>query len=186
MLPAEFYLHNATTLLLWLFQICSHDMLILLVLLGVLVVVFSFSILGFNITRLAYSLVLALVNLALRKILRNHLYNPNIISNTSCLSTLSNSLFRRVVSDSSTDSNIPSTPQQLLNLPQYLALPPAQRAAIEAALHCPSFDTDNTVFNSLLDTTGQFAAAQQTSSTSNPPRLRRSSRLRRPRNLCSL
>ena len=186
MLPTEFYLHNATTVLLWLFQMCSHDMLIFLILLGVVVVVFSFSILGFNVTRLAYSVVLAVVNLALRRILRNNLYNTNFESSNSFVPSFTTSLLRRIVSDSTTDSNTSSNPQQLLNLPQYLALPPAQRAAIEAVLHNPTVDIDNTVFNSLLDTTGQFTAAQRASISPISPRLRRSTRLRRPRNPCSL
>ena len=78
MLPAEFYLQNTTTLLLWLFQICSHDLLLFLILLGVVVVVFSFSLLGFSISRIVFSIVITALNAVLRKVFRNYFSSNNI------------------------------------------------------------------------------------------------------------
>lgn len=185
MLPTEFYLQNATTLLLWLFQMCSHDALVFLILLGVLVVVFSFSILGLNITRLGYGLVWGFANMLLRKMLCNYFSNANNLPSLSSSASLSNTIFRRLISDSTSDSNTTVHSSNPSHLPRYLALQPAQWAAIEAALTNAPSESDNTVFNSILDTTGQFSAAQRPAPTSSPP-LRRSARLRRPRHFTSL
>ena len=183
MLPAEFYLQNTTTLLLWLFQICSHDLLLFLILLGVVVVVFSFSLLGFSISRIVFSVVLAAVNAVLRKLFRNY-FSSNNISFPNPFS-FSSSIFRRLLSDSTTDSDISARRNQQIPFTPYSALQPAQWAAIEAILaHTPS-ESDYAVFNSILDTTGQFASAQRAASVASPP-LRRSARLRRPRNFYSL
>ena len=180
MLPAEFYLQNTTTLLLWLFQMCSHDLLLFLILLGVVVIVFSFSILGFNVSRIVFSVVLAVVNSVLRRIFRNYLHIDNI-SFPNPFPNFSSFSFRRLVSDSTTDSDSSARLNQQLPFSPYLALQPAQWAAIEAILaHTPS-ESDHAVFNSILDTTGQFTSAQRATSTAPSP-LRRSARLRRPRN----
>ena len=183
MLPAEFYLQNTTTLLLWLFQMCSHDLLLFLILLGVIVIVFSFSILGFSVSRIVFSVVLAVVNSVLSRIFRNYLQIDNI-SFPNPFPYFSSFSFRRLVSDSTTDSDSSARLNPQIPFPQYLALQPAQWAAIEAILaHTPP-NSNNAVFNSILDTTGQFASAQRATSTTLPP-LRRSARLRRPRNLHS-
>ena len=186
MLPTEFYLQNATTLLLWIFQFCSHDVLLFLILLGVLVVVCSISILGLNVTRIGYSLVIDIVNIFLRKLLNNYFQPSEHIFAPNAVSALSNSIFRRIVSDSTTDSSTIDTNNnnQTPRLPQYLALQPAQWAAIEAAINNTCIETENPVFNSLLDTTGQFSSAPRNAPMPSPP-LRRSNRLRRPRNLYS-
>ena len=50
MLPVEFYMLNATTVLLWLCQICSHESVIdVLIALGVLCVLGSVSVIVFRV-----------------------------------------------------------------------------------------------------------------------------------------
>ena len=49
MLPVEFYMLNATTVLLWLCQNCSHEMLLMLITFGVLCVLCSVSVFMFRV-----------------------------------------------------------------------------------------------------------------------------------------
>ena len=49
MLPVEFYMLNATTVVLWLCQICSHEVLLMLITLGVLCVLGSVSVVVFRV-----------------------------------------------------------------------------------------------------------------------------------------
>ena len=84
MLSIEFYLLNATTVLLWLFQTFSHEVLLLLLLLGAVCVLVSLHVTVFSLVKFMLSLVLELVWIVLARLphqlLSNsplsHLYHP--------------------------------------------------------------------------------------------------------------
>ena len=156
MLPTEFYLVNATTLLLWLFQNCSHEVIVSLIILGVLFIFISTTKLSFSVTNLVVRLALALVRLVFRNYLYSYLRRYRQPADNSILPSIRDLVLRRIVSDSTSDSN--NSARDRINLPQYLAFHPEQWAAIEAAVHTVSTDSELVAPNSLLNPSGQLAA----------------------------
>ena len=186
MLQMEFYLQSATTLLLWLFQICSHEALALLILLGVLVVAIGLSRLGLSITRVIISIALGFLNIVLRKLFLRYFLSSEQTPPVRIFPALNSISLARVLSDSSSENSNSPRSNNRLTLPQYLALHPEQWHALEAAINNTTPLPESSAFNSLLDTTGQFSSASTRTPAPTPPTLRRSTRLRRPRNLCNL
>ena len=184
MLSTEFYLLNATTLLLGLFQYCSHELLLLFLLLGVLVVIAGLFNLVFRIFKIGFSSVLDLVNYILRKLLVSlFIYSPrtSIVRN---IPTFTNTILGRIISDSSSDSNNIPPLDRRLTLPQILALHPIQWSALEAInnSHTETNPSEHIESNNIPVQTVISSALDQNSLI---PVLRRSRRLRRARNIFS-
>ena len=182
MLPAEFYLLNATTLLLWLFQTCPHEVLLLVILLGVLFTVVSICIFTFSIVKYSFSIALALVSIALRRCIFRSIAHSTTFSSMGNPPITSNTLIDRILSDHSSDTSPSTTQRRGLSLPRYLALHPTQWSAVEAAIHPPLPAPEPSAPPSPRDTLVQHASSAP--SVPSPP-LRRSTRRRRVRNCCS-
>ena len=179
MLPADFYLLNATTLLLWLFQTCSHEVLLLVILLGVLFTLASIFILTLSIVKHILSIALVVASIALRRCIFRNLASSAASSSMGALPITPNALIDRILSDHSSETSPPASPRRGLSLPQYLALHPTRWSAAEAEIH-PSLPTAEQRALCAPDHT----AAQRAPSVPSPP-LRRSTRLRRARHCCS-
>ena len=129
MLPIEFYVFNATTALIWLYQNCSHEALIFLLGLGALGLV---MIVGITLYRLASELV------DLFLLLLDILCKPSIQMNTTqrrsratrhLRSNSSNSL-ENIRSPETHESNVGLTDRA--RVPSALTLHPLQWDAVEA------------------------------------------------------
>ena len=70
MLPIEFYVRNSTTWLLWLFENCSHEVLVCLVGLGALGVVLGVGVLVFRLVNELIDLLIVISNFILRTVVR--------------------------------------------------------------------------------------------------------------------
>ena len=181
MLPTDFYLLNATTLLLWLFQTCSHEVLIILISLGVIVVVISLFLLVLSSIRLVLYLAIDKLNSIFRKIVLNYLLYFRRTPSCSTTPVLRDAVYRRIISDSSTDTNLDPLLGRRLSLPQLLALHPAQWAAIESAVQTdltrPAQIEDSVEVNTSTQPLNNIPTQQ----TNSQPTLRRSRRTRRVR-----
>ena len=182
MLPPEFYLTNATTVLLWLFQNFDHRLLISLITLGAVCVLVSICVL---VGRMVYFFLLfieillsflfqfsrPLFYMLIQRHIVRPLHRPRLPSFQ--LQSQSN-LLRRLATDNSVElASLDSSARQL-NLPQSLALNPGQWAELETRSSQPQladrFDSPRLLASSNL--------------VRIRPPLRRSRRLQRAR-VCS-
>ena len=129
MLPVEFYMLNATTVLLWLCQNCSHEMLLMFFTLGVLCVLCSASVFVFRVAFKCSVFVQCSVRLINRMIVE-HL--PKYIRDSSRFSSASGNL-PAVLASSQRPLRLEFDGQRL-SLPQALALFPAQWDNFDSAL----------------------------------------------------
>ena len=179
MLSIEFYLLNATTVLLWLFQTCSHEVLLLLVLLGAVCVLVSLHVSVFSLVRVVFRLVLALVKLAYSKL--SSYFSPNL-RGTIVLSNLPISHDPSLIHpnhETSIGTTVSRVSDRGLNLPQTLALHPEHWAALEAQARLSVTDAEQVAL-----TNSESAYRQPASNAINEPSvipLRRSRRARRTR-----
>ena len=129
MLPIEFYVLNATTALIWLYQNCSHEVLILLFGLGALGLV---TVVGITVYRLASELI------ELSLLLLNVLCNPSVRMYTTQRRTRATRHLRSNSSNSLENIRSPETHESNVGLterarvPSALALHPLQWDAVEA------------------------------------------------------
>ena len=121
MLPVEFYMLNATTVLLWLCQICSHEVLLLLITLGVLCVLGSVSMFVFRVVfrcsvlvQCSFRLINRMIVELLPKFIRDPRSLPSVSGNVPALLARSQRPLRLELDG------------QRLSLPQALALFPSQ------------------------------------------------------------
>ena len=182
MLPPEFYLTNATTVLLWLFQNFDHRLLISLITLGAVCVLVSICVLVSRLVcffllfiEIFLSFLFQLSRSVFYVFIRRHivrpLHRPRLPSYQ--LQSQSN-LLRRLATDNSVElASLDSSARQL-NLPQSLALNPGQWAELETRSSQPQladrFDSPRLLASSNL--------------VRIRPPLRRSRRLQRAR-VCS-
>ena len=130
MLPAQFYTLNATTSLLWMFQTCSHEVLLLLIVLGATCLVVSTGMLISRIISVAFRVAIALVSIILRlafsrqPFLRQFLpvLPSNVLEAGQHLASIANNV-------SATANRLPL---RGISLPQALALNPAHWSELEA------------------------------------------------------
>ena len=183
MLPTEFYLVSATTLLLWLFQHCSHEVIVLLIILGVLFIFINIAKLSFSVASLVVSLGLSLVRLVFKNFLYSYFSRYWQPADNRILPSIRDIVLRRIISDSNSESN--NTAGDRINLPQYLAFHPEQWAAIEAAVNTVTTDSELVAPNSLLNSSGQLAVNTPNTPEAAPSTRRRSTRPRRIRNFHS-
>ena len=124
MLLVDFYTHNATTALLWLFQHCSHEVLLLLIVLGVFYVLVSLCMLLVSTISVAYSLVTLLFKAILRIALYLYLYTkiPLIVRRMTINRCLENQPETRAALTSASNLLDLGILTRDLNLPQALAL----------------------------------------------------------------
>ena len=132
MLPIEFYVLNATTALIWLYQNCSHEALILLFGLGALALV---AVVGITVYRLASEII------ELFLLLLNVLCNHSLRMYTTQRRTRATSHLRSNSSRSLENLRSPETHESSIGLtgtsgrtrvPSVLALHPLQWDAVEA------------------------------------------------------
>ena len=177
MLSIEFYLLNATTVLLWLFQTFSHEVLLLLLLLGAICVLVSLHVTVFSLVKFMFSLVLELVRIAIRKLV--FYFSPSLrdsfpIGNLPI--TYDSSLIYPTL-DNSAGTTCSFISNRGLNLPQTLALHPERWAALEAQARLSVTDAEP-------NSSSEVAYRQLASTANNEPSaipLRRSRRARRAR-----
>ena len=178
MLSLEFYLVNATTVLLWLFQICDHRVLIGLIVLGAVFVLVSLCVLAFRIV----SYLLFLPNFVLSFLFNVFLYFVDIFiaedsQRPESSSRPQSSLLRsssRLLDQFSLDREAAfaslTNLSRRLSLPQSLALNPNQWSELESSnSQLPALDSSRSE---------QVAPAVLVDSR---PPLRRSRRLRHVR-----
>ena len=183
MLPAEFYLLNTTTQLLWLFQTCSHEVLLVLILLGALFILVSFCISTFSLLKTSFRVVLRIVRLVLRIVFKFRDSSDSRTEFSRDLLQYSDNLLQHIISDSSSNPNPTPPLSNRLSLPQYLALHPSQWAAIEAAIQSVSDNTPQSASDPSFDFNTQAATNSSASLPLSPQPLRRSTRRRRVRNI---
>ena len=128
MLPTEFYLLNATTLLLWIFQICSHEVLLVLILLGAVCVCVFMCMFVFSVVRFVFRIALDSLDNSFRQIL---CLSPSELSSRGNLPIIREATDSSNVSDRIGDQPISRVLDRGLNLPQTLALHPVHWAALE-------------------------------------------------------
>ena len=185
MLPTEFFLLNATTLLLWLFQFCSHDALLIFILLGVFIILFIISRLIYKLVRVGTKFICILLNYALRKYLLSYFSSLQRIPFARHLPAFASTVISRIVSDSSSDSNYTPHLDRRLTLPQILALNPVQWAALEAGNNPIISEPDNTDNSENIIIPRQTVTIASSDPTTPLASLRRSRRARRTRNIYS-
>ena len=134
MLPTEFYMLNATTALLWLFQNCSHEVLLFVVILGVLCILVSICTIVVRLVRIVFSIALIIACIFLRRVFQRYFAQDATQRNTRML-TQSNSIANSEANSLSLGriigSIVDSSQPRSLSLPQALALHPAQWSQIE-------------------------------------------------------
>ena len=150
MLDFEFYLVNATTLLLWLFQICDHRVLIGLIGLGAICVLVSLCVLAFRLVSYALLVPVSVLNF-LFSLLANSLgvflpedrqYHPPHHRPTSSPLRSPSRLLDRFAFRESIDTNRLANLNSRLSLPQSLASNPSQWAQLEtSASHLPALES---------------------------------------------
>ena len=185
MLPTEFFLLNATTLLLWLFQFCSHDALLIFILLGVFIILFILSNLVYKLVRVGTKFICVLFNYALRKYLFSYFYSLQRIPFARHLPAFTSTVLNRIISDSSSDSNYTPHLDRRLTLPQILALNPVQWAALEAVNNPIVSEPDNIDNSEGIAIPNQTVNISSSDPTTPVASLRRSRRTRRRRNVYS-
>ena len=134
MLPTEFYMLNATTALLWLFQNCSHEVLLFVVILGALCILVSIGTIVVRLVRIAFSIALIIACIFLRRVFQRYFAQDATQRNTRML-TQSNSIANSEANSLSLGRIIGSivdrSQPRSLSLPQALALHPAQWSQLE-------------------------------------------------------
>ena len=164
---------TATTLLLWLFQTCSHEILLTLILLGAVCVCVSVYMLVFRVVNVMFSIAIVIINFILRKLV----YSLSQLHLRS--SSPSYPLLIRDLTSNSTNTQSDNSilfPRSIFNLPQALANHLDQWIALEGQNRLRLTDVE------------QSANVQSSSSSSQELRaipLRRSRRLRRARAIYS-
>ena len=175
MLDLEFYLVNATTALLWLFQICDHRVLISLIVLGAVFVLVSLCVLAFSVVsnllfipnfilNFLFNVLMSIVDIfASEGGLR---FEPPARPQGSLLRSSSRLLDRFMIDREGAIASL-SNVDRRLSLPQSLALNPNQWSELEtSSSQLPA-----------LDSSRSEQAAPAVVAESRPP-LRRSRRLR--------
>ena len=185
MLPTEFFLLNATTLLLWLFQYCSHDVLLLFILLGAFIFLFILSNTIYKIVRIGTRFLCIILNYTLRKYLSSYFCNLQRIPLARHLPAFASTVISRIISDSSSDSSYTPHLDRRLTLPQILALNPVQWAALEAVNNPTVSEPDNIDNSENIIRQHQLANTASSHPTTPIASLRRSRRARRTRNIYS-
>ena len=178
MLDLEFYLVNATTLLLWLFQNCDHRVLVGLIALGAVFVLVSLGVLAFRLV----SYLLYIPDFVITFLFNVLLYVVDIFttedslrfrqpsrSQSSSLRSTSRLLGRFVLGRGSAIASLANLDRRL-SLPQSLALNPDQWSELE---------TPNAQLAALDNSRSELVAP--TASVETRPPLRRSRRLRHVR-----
>ena len=128
MLPVEFYMLNATTVLLWLCQNCSHEMLLMFFILGVLCVLCSASVFVFRVVFKCSVLVQCSMRL-INRLIVEHL--PKYIRDSSRFSSAPGNL-PALLASSQRPLRLEFDGQRL-SLPQALALFPSQWDSFDSA-----------------------------------------------------
>ena len=187
MLPSAFYTFNATTQLLWLFQTVSHEILLLLIMLGVICLCSTICIVVFRVVKVSLDIAIAIARVSAKYMLYRYitrrlpqsLDEPNAIDNPVDRNTLLGNVVNRALEN----IDISLQPRGL-SLPQVLALHPERWSQIEAN-HAVSSTS----------TAGQVATPAPTADSSCPvvspetvilrPALRRSRRVPRARAMFS-
>ena len=174
MLPTEFYMLNATTALLWLFQNCSHEVLLFVVILGALCILVSIGTIVVRLVRIAFSIALIIACIFLRRVFQRYFAqdatqrNTRMLTqNNSIANSEANSLSLGRIIGSIVDSSQPRS----LSLPQALALHPAQWSQLET----------NPTLAALPSSTETSAPLVSTETVVLRPPLRRSRRVPRAR-----
>ena len=189
MLPTEFFLLNATTLLLWLFQFCSHDALLLFILLGVFILLFILSSIIYKLVHVGTRFLCILLNYTLRKYLSSYFCPLQGFPLVQHLPTFTSAVFNRIISDSRSDSrsdrNYTPHLDRRLTLPQILALNPVQWAALEAVNNPIVSEPDSTDISENIVIPRPTVTAASSHPTTPVTSLRRSRRTRRTRNIYS-
>ena len=185
MLPTEFFLLNATTSLLWLFQYCSHDVLLLFILLGVFIILFILSSVVYKLVRFGTRLLCVIFNFALRRYLLSYFCNLQQIPFVRNLPAFTSTVISRIISDSSSDSNYTPHLDRRLTFPQILALNPVQWAALEAANNPIVSEPDNIDNSEGINIPNQTVTIASSAPSTPIAPLRRSRRARRSRNIFS-
>ena len=137
MLPLEFYFFNATTALIWLYQNCSHEALILLIGLGALGLV---AVVGITVYRLAKEVIELFV--LILNVLCNHSIRMYTIQRrsraTSHLRSITGNSLDNIRSPDTHESNIGLTSSGgRIGISSALALHPLQWDAVDPR-HSPS------------------------------------------------
>ena len=134
MLPAQFYTLNATTSLLWMFQSCSHEVLLLLIVLGATCLVISTGMLICRIISVVIRVAIFLFSVLFRLAFARHSFLRQIQP------ALPSNLLEAGQQLASIANNVSATANRLslrgYSLPQALALNPAQWAELEANSSC--------------------------------------------------
>ena len=187
MLPSAFYTFNATTQLLWLFQTVSHEILLLLIILGATCLCCAICIIVFRVVKVSLGTSLAIASIAAKYMLYRYfsrrltqsLDEPHAIDSPVDRNTLLDNVVNRALEN----IDISLQPRGL-SLPQVLALHPERWSQIES---------NHTV--SSTSTAGQVATPAPTAESScsvvSPetvvlrPTLRRSRRIPRARAMFS-
>ena len=191
MLPSAFYTFNATTQLLWLFQTVSHEILLLLIILGVVCLCSTTCIVVFRVVKVSVDLAIAIARVSAKYMLFRYvarrlpqsLDEPNAIDNPIDRNTILDNVVNRALEN----IDISLQPRGL-SLPQVLALHPERWSQIES-----NHAVNNAV--SSTSTAGQVATPAPTAESScsvvSPetlvlrPTLRRSRRVPRARAMFS-
>ena len=137
MLPIEFYFFNATTALIWLYQNCSHEALILLIGLGALGLVVVVGITAYRLASEVIDLFVLILN-----VLCNHSIRMYTIQRrpraTSHLRSISGNVLDNLRSSETHESNLGLTNSSgRIGVPSALALHPLQWDAVDPR-HSPS------------------------------------------------
>ena len=191
MLPSAFYTFNATTQLLWLFQTVSHEILLLLIILGVVCLCSTICIVVFRVVKVSVDIAIAIARVSAKYMLFRYvarrlpqsLDEPNAIDNPIDRNTILDNVVNRALEN----IDISLQPRGL-SLPQVLALHPERWSQIES-----NHAVNNAV--SSTSTAGQVATPAPTAESScsvvSPetvvlrPTLRRSRRVPRARAMFS-
>ena len=185
MLPTKFFLLNATTLLLWLFQFCSHDALLLFILLGVFILLFILSSIVYKLVHVGTRFLCVILNYTLRRYLSSYFCNLQRFPLARHLPAFASTVISRIVSDSGSDRNYTPHLDRRLTLPQILALNPVQWAALEAVNNPIVSEPDSTDISENITIPRQTVTVASSHPTTPVTSLRRSRRTRRTRNIYS-
>ena len=181
MLPTEFYLLNATTLLLWIFQTCTHEVLVLLIALGAIVSILLFCIVVIKLIKLLQRIGIILIGIILRRLFCNYLRLPQQPPPGYNLQALRDAILRGISIDRRLNSITDQLTNRQLSLPQFLALNPSQWSAIEASVSAETAPQTPITNNAITDIPSQPASNTNIHSNITLPTLRRSRRTRRSR-----